>query len=146
MHNDLAEGLLNRVHTWMVKYYLVISPRPKIKVLRDFQGFEKIERIILDDDLADLEGDRCVENDSSCPQKKHAVYLFICFKNEDYIPGIGPAFVDCYEKEANNNIETICKSCGLEFDKFCMGLPNPKRIRQWKGHRQHCNTNNDNNL
>lgn len=141
MHNALAESLLNRIHKWMIKYYLVISPRSKIKVLRDFQGFEKVERYIVDDDLADLEGSSDSTNTDSSTiikQQQQQVYLFVCSKNVNYEPGVGPAFVDCYEKEANDNTEAICKSCGARFENFSKGLPFTKRIRQWKGHRLHC--------
>jgi len=137
MHYILAENLLNRIHSWMIKYYLVISPRSKIKVLRDFQGFEKIERYTLDDNLANLETNNS-KKEVNCSSKQKQVYLYICSKNNDYIPGIGPAFVDCYEKKANDELETTCQFCGMHFDDFCKGLSSTKRIRQWKGHRDHC--------
>ena len=155
VQNILVENLLNRVHTWMIQWYVVISPRSKIKALRDFQGFEKVERFILNDDLADLEGeedadlgsgkemtrDSVTTNNTTVSEEQKQMYLFICTKNNDYVPGVGAAFVDCYEKTANEDIESICRSCALQFDKFCLGLPMKKRIRQWKGHRLHCKKN-----
>lgn len=153
VQNILVENLLNRVHAWMIQYYLVISPRSKIKTLRDFQGFKNVERFILDDDLADLEGVKEAEsglegkmtmdelstiNTTPVSEEQKQVYLFICTKNNDYVPGVGAAFVDCYEKNANEDLELTCRSCTLLFDNFCLGLPMKKRVRQWKGHRLHC--------
>ena len=185
IHELLVTNLLNSVHAWMIRYYVVITPRPKIKVLRDFQGFCHVQRFVIHDDLGDLEGRNCNDDDtddvvdekdnglldpendncnndksngsttsssfSSSSQKKE-VYMFVCTKNNQYHPaaaGVGktttnnnilPAFIDGYDKGANQDIETSCQSCDLLFTNFGMHFPMAKRIRQWKGHRLHCKT------
>ena len=159
VHDSLTTSLMNRIVSWLgnndgngndngngnEKYYIVCSPRPKIKALRDFQGWNKIERFIVNDELADLEGidDESQDNTStttSTTTSTRQVYLFICSKNDNYTPGEGPAFVDVYQKEADSHPETTCRICGLTLKEFANGLSlhNKKLLRQWKGHRLHC--------
>jgi len=149
VHDSLTTSLMNRIVSWLGdndgnsngKYYIVCSPRPKIKVLRDFQGWNKIERFVVDDELADLEGiDDESQDNTSTSSSTRQVYLFICSKNDNYTPGEGPAFVDVYQKEADNHPETTCRICGLTLEEFANGLllNNKKLLRQWKGHRLHC--------
>mmetsp|Transcript_15640 Transcript_15640/g.19073 ORF Transcript_15640/g.19073 Transcript_15640/m.19073 type:complete len:275 (+) Transcript_15640:58-882(+) len=132
VQNSLLEIFLNRAHTWMTHYYLIVTPRPKIKILRDFQGFSNIERRVLSNNLADLEGEKNKE-------KRKKVFLFICSKNRDYRPGKDLAFVDFYQKDATNEIPSVCERCALSFEEFCEGLsPRGKENRRWLGHRRHC--------
>lgn len=137
IQDKLTETLLNRIHSMLKPNgkYIVITPRPKSKILRDFEGFQTVQRYVINDNLADLDGNK---NNNLNPSKDQQVYMFICSRKNNYVAGDGLAFVDEYDKTANDDFESVCKICGIEFDQFYPGLKVMKRLRRWKGHRIHC--------
>ena len=139
IQNKLAEKLFNRIHSLLKVSgrYIVITPRSKPKVLRDFKGFERIHRHVINEGLADLDGNKAIVHDSNT-SKEQNVYMFTCTRNDNYVAGEGGAFLDEYDKGANEDFEKICQKCGIEFDQFFPGLKMARRVRQWKGHRIHC--------
>ena len=54
--SQLVPKLLGNVCNWLsdAGRYLVLTPRPKISVLRDYPGFSSVQRVILDDSNATL--------------------------------------------------------------------------------------------
>ncbi len=137
IQTKLVEKLLNKIHSLLrVKgKYIVITPRPKPKVIRNFRGFHKIQRYILNDNIADLDGNMSRDKNKGKAQK---VFMFVCLKNDNYSVESEKAFVDHYDESANHDFVGVCEHCGIDFDEFCTGLKLTKRVRQWKGHRIHC--------
>jgi len=125
--SHLVTKLLNNVLQWLLDdgQYLVLTPRPKIAILRDFPGFETVQRVVLDDSnatLGDLDG---------ATAGKQVVYLHICTKRNSYIT----------HDTANDDEQQIpqqCDKCGMTFDEFRRNETHVKIERRWTGHRVHC--------
>jgi Methyltransferase domain len=135
-YNDLIQRVLDNLHSWLRSHsgglYMFISPRTKIKAVRDYQGFSSIHRYTLPPhSLSTLEG---TNHDSG--------YLFVCAKNNNYIPGISLPF----RRQSNQQTpkdDTICQHCGVSFLRFRKGESLQTRgaaiwMRQWEGHCKHC--------
>ena len=125
--SHLVTKLLNNVHQWLQDdgQYFVLTPRPKITMLRDFPGFATVRRVILDDSnatLGDLDG---------ATAGTQVVYLHICTKRNSYVPN---------EKgsEDEQQIPQQCEKCGMTFEDFRKNETHIKVERRWTGHRVHC--------
>lgn len=128
--SQLLTKLLDNVWNWLFDggQYLVLTPRPRITVLRDYPGFSSVERVILDDSNATL-GD--LEDGQS--MKNQVVYLHICTKHNSYQPGD-----DCLSDGVEEEIPQHCETCNLTLQDFRHNKSLAKDLRRWKGHRQHC--------
>jgi predicted phosphohydrolase len=127
LHEALVQRLLGRVYSLTRRYYVVVTPRSKIKPLRDYEGFSVQERRVLRDDLGALQ---------SSDSKKEEAYLFICVKNFRYIPEQEPITED--DKELSGT----CDQCGISYVDFCKSSPSGKESRRWRNHRLHCKGDN----
>jgi SAM-dependent methyltransferase len=140
-YNDLIQKVLNNLHTLLKPrsgLYMFISPRSKIKAVRDYQGFSSTHRYTLPASLlSTLEG---TKHDSG--------YLFVCTRNDDYIPGVTFPFRGQPNQNTSSDDydddDATCPSCGVSFLRFRNGESLPGRrgtavwIRQWEGHCKHC--------
>lgn len=121
--------------------YILMSPRSKLKAVRDYAGFASVERRMID---SEAKGSRISKPKCGTVSKKHddeACYMYICRKNCDYVIGETKAFKE--------NLSTLppshskCHSCGVIFTEF-LGDENPEDrgvvfwSREWKNHCIHC--------
>lgn len=121
--------------------YILMSPRTKLKAVRDYAGFASVERRIID---SEAKGSRISKPKYGSISKKHAddaCYMYVCKKNCDYVIGETKAFKE--------NLSTLppdhsrCHSCGVIFTEF-LGAENPEDrgvvfwSREWKNHCIHC--------
>ncbi len=140
----LLTQLLNNIHRWLRcgcdAKYIVISPRAKIKSIRDFNGFARVRRIKLD--TAALSNDVVLVKGNSETSKltKSEVYLYKCTKNDSYHPDHDSPYRD---KKCNTKDESLCSTCGISFKEF-LGKVDPRDQgeavceRKWKNHCVHC--------
>lgn len=155
-HPPLLIPLLNNIHRFLSNgcnaTYLIISPRSKIKSVRDFRGFKSVRRRVLDSSLI---GDSVlVGSNGNCRGVTNAnsggdmtnkaprtdVYLYECLKNDSYQPGIDEPF---YSSGHDSNDESACPNCGMKFSEFRgrVDIRDQGEViwaRRWNGHRVHC--------
>lgn len=142
-HPPLLTPLLNNIHRWLrcghEAKYLIITPRAKIKSMRDFNGFASVRRIKLD--IATLSGNVILVkgNSENSKQSKSEVYLYVCIKNDIYYPEHDAP----YRENGNTKDESLCSKCGISFKEF-LGKVDSKDHgevvceRRWKNHCVHC--------
>jgi SAM-dependent methyltransferase len=105
--------------------YLIFTPRKKIRLVRDYNGFQFVDRLQLssyNSDVGDLDG----------KTEKYVVFLHVYRKSDQVHPSTG-------EMKNEDGIPDTCSTCGKTFHDFCK--PNDiaaKMVRRWKGHRMHC--------
>jgi SAM-dependent methyltransferase len=135
---QLVKRLLDNIHRWLKDggKYIVLTPRSKLKLLRDYDGFSSVKRTVMDESndvvLGDLDGSGGSD----------AVYMYVCDKDCSYSPGNGVAFRDKYDISLQSE-DHACSSCGLSFRMFRNGEDmSGKGInywsRRWRGHCVHC--------
>ena len=141
VREHLVHTLLNNVHKWLKDggKYMVMTPRSRIQLLRDYKGFSSVKRVVLDESsskvmLADLDGDTS--------KSKTECYIYVCLKDSSYTPGEGAAFRDSYGVSLEVDEQT-CPRCGMSFLEFRSGEDFSARgskqwARRWRGHRIHC--------
>lgn len=128
----LIRAVLNNIHAWLKDdgVYWVLTPRQKLRSVRDFKGFQSVQRV----DLTAMQRAELVS------QKEHT-YLHVCCKNMTYSPHqIENAFDlenDCVDDTSS------CTTCKMTFFDFRKGELLDGRgeavwKRQWKGHCRHC--------
>jgi SAM-dependent methyltransferase len=133
----IVRTVLENVHRWLKPHgmYMLISPRSKIKAVRDFNGFSSVHRHILPKEcMAELDGKR--KGDTANP-----VYMYICIKRNDYEIGVTPPF-NCTTPEVPKD-DSKCQRCGITFHNLRKGESIEGRgtwfwTRQWIGHLKHC--------
>lgn len=135
----LIQTLLDNIYMWLKEggVYIVLSPRSKIMLLRDYCGFSQVKRHVLKDEKG--EGSCVGERDSKR-------YMYICHLQHDYqVGGIGPAFRDSsyFVSHPVPDNDACCCSCGMTFVQFTKGVDMHGKgeiywIRRWKGHATHC--------
>lgn len=123
--SQLVPKLLGNVCDWLSDHgqYLVLTPRPKIPLLRDYPRFSSVQRVILDDSTATL-------GDLDGGTTRQVVYLHVCTKRPSGVP-----------KSCKNTDEVIpqhCGACGITFQEFQTIDTHSKIVRRWKGHLVHC--------
>lgn len=135
--------LLNNVHKWLNDggKYIVMTPREKHNLLRDYKGFSSVKWHVLDESssqvvIADLE--------PGCDQRStsNKCYMYSCEKDSSFIPGRGKAFRDSYDVSLATDEDT-CPRCGVTFVDFRSGEDPSGRgskfwARRWRGHCRHC--------
>eukprot|EP00980_Cylindrotheca_fusiformis_P018022 scaffold5756_cov99-Cylindrotheca_fusiformis.AAC.6 len=136
-YSSILQTLLDNVWSWMGDdgVYLLVSPRAKVKAVRDYSGFRCVERHA----LPTLSRGDLVGNNNDTPG-----YVYVCRKNTAYVIGETPAFAGRMSgnQEAPND-KTKCPKCGMTFQGLRKGEVMEGRgttfwIRRWKGHCIHC--------
>ena len=145
----LLTPLLNNIHRWLrcecSAKYIIISPRSKIKSVRDFRGFASVRRMKIDttpliSDVVLVKG-----NSDISQMTKSEVYLYECIKNDGYTPDFDVPYRDM---ECNAKGESLCPTCGINFKEF-LGKVDAKDqgeavwTRKWKNHCLHCKNGNN---
>lgn len=133
-HSPMLRTLFNNVYKWLRKNgkYIIITPRSKLKSIRDFTGFSSVQRVSIFDVpekspvIADLDGNS---------GKNKCMFMYICIKNDDYEIDISPAFCGNFFSPQSSD---CCSSCGLRFSDFLVKQPENRRRRIWNGHKTHC--------
>lgn len=126
----LIRTVLNNVHSWLKEdgVYWVLTPRQKLRSVRDFRGFQSVQRA----DLTAMQRGELVST------QEHTL-LHVCRKNTNYNPG-----ENAFDVEDNLAEETSsCQKCKMTFYNFRKGEPLDGRgeavwLRQWRGHCRHC--------
>ena len=119
-HPPILTVLLNNIHRLLSSdgIYLIISPRSKIRSLRDFQGFTSVRRITVDvttfdDNVVLVKGN----SENAKQQSKSEVYLYQCIKNDKYSPGKDESYnTNNWECKAEDC--STCSKCGMSFKEF----------------------------
>jgi hypothetical protein len=143
-HPPLLTPLLNNIHrllrTGCESKYVIISPRPKIKSVRDFRGFASVRRIKVD--TSTLNGNVVLvkSNSENAKTSKSEVYLYECVKDDSYNPDDDVPYrsVVCYAEDEN-----ICYKCGMTFKHYrgTVDVRDQGEVvwsRRWKNHVVHC--------
>jgi hypothetical protein len=137
---SVVQSALDSIWTMMADngVYMLLSPRTKLKAVRDFVGFSFVERRTI----------RSEEKGSIMSKKKHkpkerdeACYMYVCRKNLDYVIGETKAFRENYRILPTDGDK--CPNCGLLFGVFRNGEDAEGRgiifwTREWKNHCIHC--------
>ncbi|CAJ1945496.1 unnamed protein product [Cylindrotheca closterium] len=133
-YNPIIQSLLDNVWKWLSDdgVYMFISPRSKLKAVRDYSGFQSIQRLALP----------TVSNGNLVGKTKSSGYVYVCRKNPAYVIGTTPAFAG-RDKDTLPSDATTCPNCNVDFLDFRKGELIGGRgaafwTRQWKGHCQHC--------
>lgn len=125
--------------------YAILSPRKKIKAVRDFQGFSQVERIDLNCDALDV-GDLDTARNKETTLNNF-VYLHICKKNDQYAIGGDEPFrhptMMVQNSSQLHHDEEECEKCKTTFYQFRNGEAVTGRglkywNRRWIGHCHHC--------
>lgn len=143
----LVHSLLDNVHKWLKDEgkYVVMTPRGKVKLLRDYKGFSTVKRLSLYKSsrhvvIADLERGSSWRSNECC-------YVYSGRKDSSFIPeGRGEDFKDSYDVSLEVDEDT-CPNCGVSFVDFRCGEDMSGRgcktwARRWRGHRVHCKGGN----
>jgi len=114
--------------------YIIISPRSKIKSVRDFCGFTSVRRTIIDTKA--LDGGVLVKQ-----QSKSEVYIYQCIKNDSYDPKIDRPYRDTLDCKLDD--EAKCNKCRMTFREFRGNEKVEDKgevvfIRRWQNHIMHC--------
>jgi len=146
--------------------YICITPRPKLKAVRDYAGFSSVKRYPLpkiyrsklegkknNDSKVESEGyDDNGDNDSgessyTCTATAFSGYMYVCTKNDDYKVGVSVPFPTVIIRHNNNNNspndENECLRCKRTFREFRKEEGLEFRgvsycTRKWKTHCIHC--------
>jgi len=132
----ILAGLLNNIHSLLRSggCYIIISPRGKIKSVRDFCGFSSVRRVVIDTKA--LDGGVLVKQ-----QSKSEVYIYQCIKNDSYNPEIDKPYRDTLDCKLDD--EAKCNNCTITFREFRGNEKVEDKgevvfIRRWKNHMMHC--------
>jgi hypothetical protein len=146
LHPPLLTPLLNNIHRWLRSgcddaKYVIISPRSKIKSLRDFCGFKSVCRTRVDttmlnsDDVVLVKG-----NGENAHISKSEVYLYTCLKDDNYDPDKNVPYRSMID---NTDDDSNCIKCGINFKQY-RGTVDMKVqgevvwTRRWRNHIVHC--------
>jgi hypothetical protein len=140
-YNELVGRVLDNIHTWLkpTGKYMLITPRAKLKAVRDYTGFASMERFALPAHSAGaLEGSMAQESKA---RNKHLGYLHVCTRNNDYVVGSCPQFRGIIQRAPPD--DAVCRACGITFlqlrnGESLGGQGGKVWARQWKGHCTHC--------
>lgn len=138
----LVRKLLDNVHSWLKDggKYIVMTPRSRIVLLRDYQGFSSVRRITLDQSSSQV-----VIGDLEDGAGVNVCFMYLCEKKSSYVPGQTAAFRDSYGLSLESDEDT-CPRCGSSFLDFragedVSGKGSKYWARRWRGHRVHCKDN-----
>ena len=149
-HAPLLKSLLNNVHRMLradcQAKYILISPRSKLKSVRDFNGFASVNRIrmstaLLGDALLVKSNAEC---NTAASRKHNSIYIYECTRNDLYNPDNDEPFL---EKGTLINDDSICEKCKMTFKSFRgkIDMKDQGEIhwtRRFRNHTIHCKGNN----
>jgi hypothetical protein len=140
--------ILNNIHQWLrlggKSKYIIISPRAKIKAVRDYIGFASVRRIKLD--VSKLGGtlllESNVKNNSDIDNLSRGyIFIYECTRNDDYKSDVDTPF----RSESDQTVDdpSICPKCQHNFKAFRGSIETCDQgvitwIRRWKNHIVHC--------
>lgn len=145
LHPPLLTPLLSNIHRWLRAgcdaKYIIISPRSKIKSVRDFCGFKSVHRISVDTTMLISDDVILVKcNGENAHISKSEVFLYICFKDDSYDPDEDVPYRSMIDSAEDNS---ICIKCGMSFKQY-RGTVDVKEqgeivwTRRWRNHIVHC--------
>lgn len=145
-HAPLMKPLLNNIHRLLRSgcdaKYIIISPRSKLRPVRDFNGFASVNRTKMSTELL---GDAVLaESNADHTHKPAHVFIYECTRNDSYQPDKDVPFAD--EGLRTINDETICKRCHISFAVFRGNVKIQDQgavqwTRRFKNHTIHCTGN-----
>jgi hypothetical protein len=147
--------------------YVCITPRSKLKAVRDYAGFSSSRRYSLPKIYrSKLESKKNNENDKEAAEGRHdetgdsesgespytcttiasSGFMFVCTKNDDYQVGVSIPFPTVSSRRTNDNPpsdENQCPRCKRIFREFRKEEGFESRgitycTRKWKSHCIHC--------
>ncbi|KAG7347209.1 methyltransferase domain containing protein [Nitzschia inconspicua] len=140
-HNNLIRQILDNIHRWLTPrtgQYMFISPRAKVKAVRDYRGFSLVHRLELPASArSTLEGTKNSKEDHV-----HPGYLHVCYRNDDYESGKSETFREQTNRDLSHD-DAKCPGCGKTFLQLRRGEAVEGRgtafwKRYWQGHCRHC--------
>lgn len=143
-HAPLLIPLLNNVHRLLRRgcraKYIIISPRSKLKSVRDFNGFASVNRTRMSTDLL---GDAVLVKGNAEHKPTH-VFIYECTRNDSYHPDTDEPFIDKGLTTINN--DSICGKCHVTFKAFLGNVHiQDQGVVQWtrrfSNHTIHCTGN-----
>lgn len=149
-HAPLLKSLLNNVHRMLrancQAKYIIISPRSKLKSVRDFNGFASVNRIrmctaLLGDALLVKSNAEC---NTTASRKQNYIFIYECTRNDLYDPDNDQPFC---ENGTMINDDSICNKCNMTFKSFRgkIDIKDQGEIhwtRRFRNHIIHCKENN----
>ena len=137
----LLLSLLNNVHSLLADngQYIIISPRSKIKAVRDFSGFSMVSIHKLDPQaIGKGKLDGKLKDDGTA----HS-FVHVCHRHNSYKVSFHEPFKDENSFQIVDDND-ICPSCFITFSEYRCGDDVIRRgpcywSRRWKGHCIHCN-------
>jgi hypothetical protein len=148
------DNVLHNIHSWLKVpngIYTIITPRSKIKHVRDYIGFH-VTRTILNEsqfgagDLEPRSGSSThynhIESDGTDVNtvKESCQYMYTCRRRQisDTVPTKSDPAMDAMKQPS-------CNVCGVTYDSFCTrkgskvcSSDTKYWNRRWQGHLQHC--------
>ena len=143
-HPPLLKSLLNNVHRLLRSgckaKYIIISPRSKLKSIRDFNGFASVSRTKMNTDLLG----NAVLVKGNAEHKPVNVYIYECIRNDSYHPDSDEPFGNGGLEAIN--AEAICVKCGVSFKTFLGNVEIQDQgavqwTRRFRNHIIHCKGN-----
>ncbi|KAL7482796.1 hypothetical protein ACHAW6_008455 [Cyclotella cf. meneghiniana] len=140
--------LLNNIHSWLrhdvSAKYIFISPRSKIKAVRDYNGFAKVRRVAMD--VAALDGTVLVQrNNTDSTSKRKNVFIYECIRNDQYRPERDWPFRSQNNSDCAGAVDdrSMCPHCKQSFRQFRgkVEIRDQGVIvwgRRWNNHLIHC--------
>jgi hypothetical protein len=139
VYTNLLQKVLDNLWRWMADdgVYLLISPRSRIRAVRDYAGFASVER----HPLGNASKGALVGKDKEGKPQNNPGYIFVCRKNTAYVIGKTSAFTTNHRELPQDDAE--CPHCGMTFFEFRKAEAVDGRgvvfwTREWKGHCIHC--------
>jgi SAM-dependent methyltransferase len=143
LYPPLLLPLLNNIHGWLKPSgkYIIISPRGRIKAVRDYAGFSNVRRVKFDarglGDFVLMESNAPGNNGD---RSKKEIYIYECSRNDAYNPEQDQPF---RRVETIANDESTCPYCRQSFKEFRgkVKIEDQGRIvwgRKWNNHLVHC--------
>lgn len=147
-----VKTVLNHIHSWLSStnshnsdgVYVIVTPRSKLKVVREHPGFVTTRSILTNEDYGC--GDLEPRSNSTgagggtaatAAIKEQRQYMYICRR-------VDATHTVCANggHENENDFASCCASCGVTFAAFCEEPRKGRTVaywtRHWLGHQQHC--------
>jgi len=144
--------LLNNIHSWLrhgvSAKYIFISPRSKIKAVRDYNGFVKVRRVALD--VATLGGtvllqSNNADSNSNIVYSRKNVFIYECIRNDQYRPECDWPFRSQNHSNCAGAVDDrfMCPHCKQSFRDFRGKVEIRDQGvlvwgRRWNNHLIHC--------
>ena len=140
MYPPLLLSLLNNVHGWLNHggLYIIISPRSRIKAVRDYNGFKSVTSVKFDvNPVGDVV---LLKSNNIHSGRKNHVYIYKCKRNDDYDPERDAPF---RITEKSTDDQSTCPKCQMSFRAFRGNVELKDQgvvvwSRRWSNHVVHC--------